>query len=136
MTQPIIHDEQPDRREVFAAINAGIDAGLPFPSCVSIGDAIATPISSVYITLDSLSDLCAWRDFFGMQKRSVSSQPYPSLTDPAVMRIWVSGVWMDWRGWHLSLQAQDPITNEQRDEWMASGAADRHAAYLAAQASA
>jgi hypothetical protein len=131
MTQPSITDNLPDRREAFAAINAGLNGGLPAPSQVSIHDDHTIP--SVYITLDSLADLCAWRDHFGMQKRSVGGQPHPSLSDPADMQIWASSVWMEWRGWHLSLRAQDPITDEQIAEWVNSGQAASFAAHEAKQ---
>jgi hypothetical protein len=125
MTQPIIHDDQPDRREVFAAINGGLEAGLPAPQSVNLYPDHAIPTAS--ITLDSLADLCAWRDHFGMQKRSVDGQPYPSLTDPTDMEIWSVSVWMEWRGWHLRLNAQDPIADEQIAEWFNSGQAARFA---------
>lgn len=106
VTQPIMTDEQPNRREVFAAINAGIDAGLPVPWEVRILRPIDSAASTANIDLGGRADLEQWLTWFGMQSRDVTTDLYPDNGNPD--RI-CSRVWSTWRGWHLGLNSRDLI---------------------------
>ena len=101
MTQPIMTDEQPDRREVFAAISAGIDAGLPAPWDVRLIPANSNGPSTAGIDLDSRADLEQWQAWLGMQERHITTDLYEGRIH--------SRVWATWRGWHLGLNARDAI---------------------------
>jgi hypothetical protein len=101
VTQPIMTDERPDRREVFAAINAGLDAGLPAPMDVRLIPANSNGPACAGIDLESRADLEQWRAWFGMQDRHITTDLYSD-------RI-CSRVWEKWRGWHLGLNARDAI---------------------------
>ena len=120
------------RDEVYTSILHGLVANLPAPKSINFhrdGD-------SVNIELDSIAELNLWRDWFGMQDREVRNQPHPSLSNPADMKLWLANTWTRWRGWHLALSADDPITDEQRDGWVNSGQAASFAEYEAKQAAA
>jgi hypothetical protein len=122
--------DQLSRDEVYTSFLHGLNVGLPAPKSIAFNGETAT------IKLDTCGDLLVWRDWFGMSDRHVSGQPYPSLSNPADMDQWLSRVWMPWRGWHLALSADDPITTEQRDGWVSSGQAASFARYEAKQAAA
>ncbi|GGN40340.1 hypothetical protein FHR83_007060 [Actinoplanes campanulatus] len=121
MTQPIIHDQQARRRELIAAINAGVDFGLPAPCDIRL--------HSNHIDLDSAADLCGWADWFGYTQTipATEGQPHPDLADPAKSDEWLTNIYFNWRGTMLHLGARDPITDEQRQHWIDSGAAARFA---------
>ncbi len=129
MTQPSITDEQTIRRELIAAINAGIDVGLPVPKEISF--SIETP----HIDLDSAADLCGWADWLGCTDTisATFGQPASHLGDPLKADRWLTNVYFDWRGTTICLGAIDPITPEQAQHWIDSGAAARHADRIAAQ---
>jgi hypothetical protein len=88
MTQPI-HDEQAGRREVFAAVNAGLDAGLPAPRVVSFDNA-AWPS----VVFDNVGDLGRWAAWFGY-----------AMTVPAER----TDLYRPWRGGVLHLGAKAPV---------------------------
>jgi hypothetical protein len=122
--------DQLSRDEVYTSVLHGLIANLPAPKSINFqrdGD-------SVSIEVDSIAELHLWRDWFGMQDREVRNQPHPSLSNPADMEIWLANTWTRWRGWHLTLAADDPITDEQRDGWVSSGKAAEFAEYEAKQA--
>lgn len=119
VTQPIINDQQTLRREVFAAVNAGVDFGLPVPLTVSF------TADSPFITLDSAADLCGWADWFGYAPAipATHGQPHPNLADPFQSDEWLTNIYFTWRGDTLHLGARDPITDEQRQHWVDCGQA-------------
>jgi hypothetical protein len=88
MTQPIIHDEQAARREVFAAVNAGLDAGLPAPHMVSFGAVWPS------VVFDNVDDLGRWAAWFGF-----------GMTIPAGR----TDLYRPWRGGVLRLGAKAPV---------------------------
>ncbi len=122
MTNPSITDEQAKRRELIAAVNAGIDFGLPAPQSVSF-------VAGPHLQLDSAADLCGWADWFGYTQTipATFGQPHPELADPARSDEWLTNLYFDWCGTMLHLGARDPITDEQRQHWIDSGSAARFA---------
>ncbi len=118
MTQPNVPDQQAIRRELIAAVNAGIDFGLPAPEAIRFG-------AGPELQLDSAADLCGWADWFGYAKTvpSTFGQPHPNLADPFQSDEWLTNLYFDWRGDTLHLGACDPITDEQRQHWTDSGQA-------------
>ena len=132
MTQPSITDPQELRRELIAAINAGIDFGLPVPKEISF--AIETP----HVEVDSAADLCGWAYWLGYTGTILTTdgQPASHLDDPHRADRWPTNIYFDWRGAWTCLGAVDPITPEQAQHWIDSGAAARHADRIAAMAGA
>jgi hypothetical protein len=110
-------DQQARRRELFAAINAGVDFGLPVPCDIRL--------DSDHIDFDSAADLCGWADWFGYTPAipATHGQPHPDLADPAKSDEWLTNIYFTWRGDMLYLGARDPITAEQRQHWIDSGQA-------------
>lgn len=132
MTQPIISDRQAIRRELLAAINFGIDYGLPVPEEISFS------IEMPHINLDSAADLCGWADWLGYSDTipATFGQPASHLDDPLKADRWITNIYFDWRGTRICLYALDPITPEQAQHWIDSGAAARHADRIAAEVAA
>jgi hypothetical protein len=125
--------EQPTTRraQVFRAIMAGIDRGLPAPKVVRFSDLVLT------VDLDSVADLHLWADHFGLDPAEPwyhHGQPFPDLANPANSHLWSLNAWRPWNYWHLTLHANDPITDEQRQQWIDSGQAARHQADRGEQA--
>lgn len=118
------------RRELLAAINFGIDYGLPVPKEISFF------IEMPHINLDSAADLCGWADWLGYAGTipATFGQPASHLDDPFKADRWITNIYFDWRGTRICLYAIDPITPEQAQHWIDSGAAARHADRIAAQA--
>jgi hypothetical protein len=122
-------DEQTIRRELFAAINAGIGVGLPAPEEISFS------IEMPHIDLDSAADLCGWADWLGYTGTisATFGQPASHLDDPLKADRWITSIYFGWRGTRICLYALDPITPEQAQHWIDSGAAARHADRIAEQ---
>lgn len=101
-----------------------ITNGLPAPKAISIRpDAIS-------VDFNSIADRQAWQPAFGMQDAFVHEQPHP-LDGPGPYQEWITHVSASWHGWHLSLGADDPITDENRRYWVESGRAAQRAEYVA-----
>jgi hypothetical protein len=132
MTQSSITDQQAKRRELIAAVNAGIDFGLPVPEEISFS------IEMPHIDLDSAADLCGWADWLGYTGTipATFGQPASHLDDPLKADRWITIIYFDWHGTRICLYALDPITPEQAQHWIDSGAAARHADRIAAIATA
>ena len=122
-------DQQAIRRELLAAINFGIDYGLPVPKEISFS------IEMPHIDLDSAADLCGWADWLGYTGTipATFGQPASHLDDPIKADRWITNIYFDWRGTRICLYALDPITPEQAQHWIDSGAAGRHADLIAKQ---
>ena len=110
-------DQQARRRELLAAVNAGVDVGLPTPNDIRL--------DTERIYFDSAADLCGWADWFGYTAPILAThgQPHPNLADPFQSDEWLTNVYFEWRGDMLHLGARDPITDEQRQHWVDSGQA-------------
>lgn len=123
MTQPIMPDGQPDRRQVFDAISAGLDVGLPAPL------GVAFICGSPDVTLENVADLRQWAARFGYagDLPATFGQPHPNLADPFQSDQWLTNLYMDWRGYRLRLGSKDAITEEQQRHWVDSGRAADHA---------
>jgi hypothetical protein len=121
VTSTSITDQQARRREILAAINAGIDVGLPVPRDIRL--------YSDHIDFDSAADLCGWADWLGHTETipATYGQPHPNLADPAKSDEWLTNVHLRWAGGMLWLGAIDSITDEQRQHWIDSGQAARFA---------
>jgi hypothetical protein len=125
-------EQPPTRRaQAFRAVMAGIDRGLPAPKAVRFTGL------SLNVDLDSAADLDRWAEYFGIDPAEPwyrHGQPYPDLANPANSDVWSTNNWRFWNGWHLTLHANDPITDEQRQQWIDSGQAALHQADRGEQA--
>jgi hypothetical protein len=105
MTQPSITDQQDLRLQLLAAINFGIDFGLPAPKEISFS------IEMPHIDLDSAADLCGWADWLGYTDTipATFGQPASHLDNPLKADRWITNIYFDWRGTRICLNALDPI---------------------------
>jgi hypothetical protein len=120
-------DEPFSRAMVLGVIYAAASTGLPAPSNIRFRE------SALFIGFDSIADRIAWEQTFDLNDgRHVgrSEQPYPLDSD---YREWTTHVWASWHGWTLSLEADDPITDENMRWWVESGRAAQRAQYVAQQ---
>lgn len=102
--------------DVYAAVTAAILAGLPAPKEVSLRTG------SVWISFDSIADMELWAERFthaGLQF-SRHAQPWPLHEDPAAAEKWSVTLSGTWRGRYLTLEGDDPITEDQRRRWYES----------------
>jgi hypothetical protein len=115
------------RVAAYRTIAVGINRGLPAPKAVRFSDTTLT------VELDNARDLDSWTEHFEFPAAGVYAgrnwQPYPDLVDPANSDQWITSAWRPWNGWHLYLEAVDPITDEQRQQWIDSGRAAQHRAH-------
>jgi hypothetical protein len=92
------------RRQVLAAIAL---ANLPMPKRITLSG------EQVSLDLDSVADLRTWLPFFGMTKKTVHTQPYTHQVGPETGRTTtLANAYRhdtDWRGWHVHLNALDPV---------------------------
>lgn len=129
---PVVATASPDgertpRGLVVAALDDAVTTGMPAFDSLNLGGDI------VSFDLGSEAELQSWLVWFGAQDTHVSHQPYPGLSDPAAATTWLSSAVVQWRGWSILLGARDPITDEQRQQWIDSGRAARHAKLEAKQ---
>lgn len=110
--------------QFYVIVGQQIANGLPAPKSIFIrGDALT-------IEFVSITDREAWRPVFGAENAATHEQPYP-LDGPYVE--WTTSVSANWHGWHVTLDADEPITDEQSQQWIGSGQAASRAEYVAEQ---
>jgi hypothetical protein len=115
-------DLQVTRAQIIHTISDAIANGLPAPKGISFLPG------SVTITFDGAVDLRAWEPVFGGEY-SRNDIPYPADLQPGEWSEWLTRIWKQWNGWHLSLHADDPIRPEQAQSWIDSGRAAEQWAY-------
>lgn len=124
--------KQPSRVDALRALMAGVEAGLPAPLSIRFHD------SHLYVELDSAAHIDFWAAVLRLNGDGAygrSGQPHPLDVPPSEYELWLTSVYQsDWHGWVLCVKADDPITDEQRRDWVFSGRAAQRAAFLAEKA--
>lgn len=117
--------ERYTRAQVLQFIADQVSNGLPAPESIVFGS------ETVGIDLDSIADRIAWQPAFGMTDTAERGQPHPIDVPPSEFRTWLTHVSKYWRNWFVSLGADAPITDENRQHWIESGQAAQRAEYVA-----
>jgi hypothetical protein len=109
----------PDQAAIFGDMACGIDDGMP-------------QLKGIELEFASSADLHRWAERFGVDVPPMSGQPYP--LDAPSPSSWLVTELRVVRGLKVRLHCLEPISDEQRQHWVASGQAARREKYLAEQA--
>lgn len=117
------------RAQVLQFITHQVSNGLPAPEGITFRN------DAFDIDLDNAADRAAWEPVFDVNPQRVHEQPHPIDAPPEQFTAWLTSNWTtSWRGWHVNLKGDDPITDDHRRRWVESGRAAQRAEYLAREA--
>lgn len=126
VTAAPVDGERLSRGQVVVILDETVLAGMPAFDDLHLSESIS-------FSLSTEADLRSWLAWLGAKDERVSGQPYPGLSDPSKATTWMFTAVTTWNGWTFVLDARDPITDAQRQQWIDSGKAAVHAKLEAAQ---